>query len=181
MFSKTFVATLAVVPFVAQSVAAADCARSYTIQAGDICDSISQKNNVSTYQLAVVNYGKIDQTCSNLNPGDSLCLGYPGEDCTTTYTVQKDDDCSAVMSARGLNTTIFSANNPQIDSSCSNMYIGQVLCMAETVQVPPAPSGVSFYGAQVPATATPVQALAAAPTPTPDDEDDENLPFCDEL
>lgn len=35
--------------------AAASCSRSYTIQDGDICDSISAANNASTYQLAALN------------------------------------------------------------------------------------------------------------------------------
>ncbi|KZT21929.1 carbohydrate-binding module family 50 protein [Neolentinus lepideus HHB14362 ss-1] len=180
MFSKTLAAALLAVPFVAQSVAAADCTRSYTIQAGDICDTISQKQNVSSYQLAVVNYGTIDSACSNLTPGKTLCLGYPGEDCATTYVVRKDDTCDSVMSGTGLNSTIFWANNPQIDSACSNMYIGQVLCTATKVQVPPAPSGTSYFGAQIPATATPAQSSATA-TATATDEDDDDLPYCDEL
>ncbi|EPQ51499.1 hypothetical protein GLOTRDRAFT_112391 [Gloeophyllum trabeum ATCC 11539] len=176
MFSQTVVALIAVLPFAAQ-VMAADCARSYTIQEGDICDSISAAQNVSTYQLAAVNTDKIDATCSNLNPGDTLCLGYPGEDCTTTYVVQPDDSCDAVQAAHGMNSTILLANNPQLDEACSNLYIGEVLCVAPTVQAPAAPSGAVLHGASIPATAT-AAAVEAAPT---DDIDDEDLPWCEDL
>ena len=56
----------------------------------------------------------------------------------------------------------------------------QVLCVSETVLVPPAPEGF------VPASSIPTTAAPAIPTPTPAEEDDEDipydqLPFCDEL
>lgn len=51
----------------------ADCTRNYTVVQGDICDWISKSQNVSTYQLAAVNVGIIDATCSNLEPGQNLC------------------------------------------------------------------------------------------------------------
>ena len=105
--------------------AAADCSRTYTIAAGDICDSISAANNVSTYQLAAIN-PSIDSSCSNLMPGNTLCLGTVGEDCQTTYVVRADDTCDDIASAHSINSTMLSLNNPQIDSECSNIYIGEV-------------------------------------------------------
>lgn len=39
------------------------------------------------YQLAVVNNGIINDDCTNLIPGQKICLGYEGEDCTTVYGV----------------------------------------------------------------------------------------------
>lgn len=92
---------------------------------GDICDSISAANNVSTYQLAAIN-PSIDSTCSNLIPGNTLCLGTSGEDCQTTYIVRPDDTCEGIASAHAINSTLLSLNNPQIDSRCSNIYIGEV-------------------------------------------------------
>lgn len=118
------------------------CTRTYTVQAGDICDSISAANNVSTwvlfspfrthtlirfsYQLAVVNEGIIDANCDNLQIGASICLGWQGEDCSTTYVVQAGDDCDDVAYNWGINSTIFSANNPQLNQQCDNLYIGEV-------------------------------------------------------
>jgi len=196
MFASVFAALVAI-PFVAQSASAVDCTRSYTVKEGDICDGISAANNVSTYQLAVVN-PQIDATCNNLQPGQSLCLGWAGQDCTTTYVVKADDTCDLITAALAINTTMLYVNNPQINADCTNIYIGEVLCAASQFSAPPPPS-------VIPATSIPASAIPAVPvtssapvtTPTPvttsastpstasstndDDDDDSDLPFCDEL
>ncbi|KAI0056137.1 hypothetical protein BV25DRAFT_1814505, partial [Artomyces pyxidatus] len=148
---------------------AATCTRSYTVKEGDICDEISAANNVSTYQLAVVN-PSINSDCSNLVPGSSLCLGYANEDCADTYVVQPDDTCEDLTSSHGLNSTVLYLNNPQLDSACDNLYIGEVICTAKTVQVPAAPANGIIPGTSIPATAYP-----ASPT------DGDQLPWCDEI
>ncbi|KAN0131879.1 hypothetical protein V8E53_010159 [Lactarius tabidus] len=158
-----------VVPALAQS-----CTRTYTVKAGDICDSISLANNVSTYQLAVVNPA-INPGCSNLSPGQNLCLGTSGADCTSTYVVKPNDDCDVVASNNNINSTLLRANNPQLNGGCTNMYIGEVLCVAGTVTVPSYPSGSS-----IPASVVPTTALPARPTGDSDDGDDgDDLEWCD--
>ncbi|KAF8066904.1 hypothetical protein FPV67DRAFT_1670373 [Lyophyllum atratum] len=200
-FSAAFLA----LPFLAQSVLAKDCARKYTIQEGDICDSISAAKNVSTYQLSAINVGTIDNSCGNLIPGKEICLGYIGEDCSSTYTVIADDTCEQIASHHRINSTILHLNNPQIDEGCNNIYIGEVLCIGDKVQVPPVPAGGFIPGASIPVTAKPathptgVPAAPSVPAPAPTkgpvkgpvkpvtpappahDDDDEDLPFCDEL
>jgi len=158
-FSSVFV------PALAQS-----CSRTYTVKAGDICDSISAANNVSTYQLAVANT-VINSGCTNLSPGQNLCLGSPGADCTSTYVVKPNDDCDIVASNNKINSTLLRANNPQLNGGCTNMYIGEVLCVAGTVIVPPYPAGSSIPASVIPTTAMPAR-------PTGDSEDDEYLEWC---
>jgi LysM repeat protein len=100
--------------------------------------------------------------------------------------VAKGDTCDAIAAAHNVNTTLVHENNPQINPDCSNIYIGEVLCVASSVIVPPPASGKSF---PMPSTATP-----AVPSPTPQptqlqsqpnnddgDDDDDDLPWCDEL
>jgi len=163
---------------------AGPCVRQYTVKEGDICDSISATKSVSTYQLAVINHGVIDSSCSNLMPGSTICIGYENEDCSTTYVVKKDDTCDLITSATSIDSTLLWANNPQIDSGCSNLYIGEVLCVAKSVIVPPAPKSGSVPTA-IPATATPAAPSSVPkpkPTPAnPSDADYNSLPFCDEL
>ncbi|PAV17678.1 carbohydrate-binding module family 50 [Pyrrhoderma noxium] len=197
MFSRSLIVAAVSVPFIASTVYAADCTRTYTVVDGDICDSISAANNASTYQLAAVNSGVIDSTCSNLSPDSSICLGTEGEDCSTTYVVQSGDTCDDISSVFGINSTLLWTNNPNIDDECSNIYIGEVLCVADSVLVPPIPSS-GIPATSIPATATaavPTETAstinAAAATPTDDDgddgeddgddEDDDDLPYCDEL
>ncbi|EIM83867.1 uncharacterized protein STEHIDRAFT_82762 [Stereum hirsutum FP-91666 SS1] len=180
MFTQSIVAALVALPFVAQSALAADCTRNYTIQAGDVCDSISAAQNVSTYQISVVNDGIINSNCTDLTPDQSICLGYSGEDCTTTHVVAANETCDDITTAAGINSTMLFLNNPQIDTACDNIYIGEVLCTASTVAVPAAPSG-SVPATSIPATATAATASASAAVADDDDEDDDDLPFCDEL
>ncbi|KAH9949743.1 hypothetical protein B0H21DRAFT_804053 [Amylocystis lapponica] len=182
MFARSVVAALVALPFLA--VSAQSCARNYTVQAGDWCDTISAKQNVSTYQLAVVN-PDIAAACNNLQVGNSYCLGYVDQDCTTTHVVQPNDTCDAIASKYNINSTMLYTNNPQINADCDNIYVGEVLCAAPSAQVPPPPAGSSIPAATIPPSATAaVPSSAAAPTASDDGEDDgddSNLPFCDEL
>lgn len=94
-----------------------------TYRTADHNTNLMQRNS---YQLYVNNIQSVNAECSNLTPGQSLCLGTSGEDCTTTYIVKPDDTCELITNAAGINGTILSLNNPQIDKECSNIYIGQV-------------------------------------------------------
>jgi LysM repeat protein len=200
MFTKILAVATAVV-FAAQGVVAADCTRTYTVKEGDYCDKISRENQVSTFQLAAVNSGKYNEQCTDLAVGSVLCLGTAGEDCKDTYTVKEGDTCDGVTSASGMNSTILYLNNPQINKDCTNIYIGEVLCVAKAVQVPPVPpKGVVVPPTGPPATKGPDTPEIPPPitvtgkdgptpttptySPTPvvaDPSDDDNLPFCDEI
>jgi len=125
----------------ASLVSAQSCSRSYTVKDGDYCDAISAANNASTYQLAVSNYQTINDGCTNLAVGQTLCLGTTQADCKQTYVVKDGDYCDLISGNFGTNSTILMANNPQIDDNCYNLYIGEVLCVAPTVIVTPPPSG----------------------------------------
>lgn len=171
MLSKVTVAAAAAVAFLLASPVSAfpsDCTRNYTIVSGDICDSISAAHNSSTYQLAVVNRDTIDSTCSNLMPGETICLGTAGEDCTTTYVVKSGDSCGNIQTQFGLNSTLLELNNPQINEDCSNIYPGEVLCVASTVLAPPVPTGffTPTTGAPTVVPTTTVIASTSAPTTT---------------
>ncbi|KIL59766.1 carbohydrate-binding module family 50 protein [Amanita muscaria Koide BX008] len=188
MFAKAIISAFLALPLVAQTGLAAQCSRGYTVKEGDICDSISAANQVSTYQLAVINKGVIDAGCTNLVPGQTLCLANVGEDCNNIHVVALGDDCESVQNQAGINSTLLYHNNPQINENCSNIYVGEarflhfVLCVAGGVQVPPTPSG-GPPKVIPPATAIPANPSATAvhqPAPSSDGGDD-NLPYCDEL
>jgi len=185
MFNKAFVSTLLLVPFMARFAFAGPCVRTYTIQEGDICDSISAEQHVSTYQLAVINLGVIDDLCHNLTPNDEICIGYEGEDCEDTYVVKSGDTCNAITASHSIDMETLYTNNGQINDACDNIYIGEVLCVADHVVVPPVPEGYDAPSQEVPADAIPAQAPPPPPpAPEPEyivDDTDPSLPFCDEL
>jgi len=181
---------------IVSSVAAGSCVRDYVVKEGDWCDKISAGNNVSTYQLAIVNNGIINDDCSNLIPNQKICLGYQGEDCTTVYTVVANDTCDDIATAHKVNTTLIHENNPQIDPECSNIYIGEVLCVASKVTIPPPitnkPIPTPSYATPAVPNKTPEPTKTTPPVKDPkpqeggndgddNDDDDEDLPWCDEL
>ena len=136
-----FFSRLAVVTLLAGVSLARECSRSYVVKDGDYCDAISAANDVSTYQLAALN-PEINAGCLNLKPGQTLCLAEAAqEDCQDVYVVKSADTCSGIAQSHATNSTILALNNPQINEDCSNIYIGEVLCVGTSVKAP-AGSGV---------------------------------------
>ncbi|EKM49222.1 uncharacterized protein PHACADRAFT_201893 [Phanerochaete carnosa HHB-10118-sp] len=84
------------------------------------------------YQLALVN-PQIDAGCDNLGEGEPLCLGITGQDCTMTYVIQTGDNCDLITTNENVARSTLLANNPNVNSDCSNIYPGEVLCTANTV------------------------------------------------
>jgi hypothetical protein len=93
--------------------------------------------------------------------------------------VKADDTMEIVAAATGVNSTMITLNNPQIDAGFTNVYIGEVLCVADTVTVPP-PTTVVTHATSVPSGATKVQTTTKHDDDE-DDEDDEDLPYCEDL
>ncbi|KAF8214286.1 hypothetical protein K438DRAFT_1444692, partial [Mycena galopus ATCC 62051] len=62
-----------------------------------------------------------------------LCLSESGGSsgaCTQTYTVVSGDTCSAIESREHISDAELHALNPSINSGCTNLAIGQVLCIS---------------------------------------------------
>ncbi|KIP07339.1 hypothetical protein PHLGIDRAFT_118196 [Phlebiopsis gigantea 11061_1 CR5-6] len=109
-----------------------DCDRTYTVQSGDTCNAISKNHAVSTFQLGFVNPG-INSGCTNLFVGALLCLGRAGQDCTITHTVESGEFCSEIAGNTGTTVSTLLANNPNVNSGCTNLQVGEVLCTASNV------------------------------------------------
>lgn len=84
---------------------------------------------MSTFQFALVNDATVDENCDNLQPGQVVCLGVNGQDCSKIYTVVEDDTCDWIQQQYGIANETLYANNPQINADCTNIYIGEVLCV----------------------------------------------------
>ncbi|KAF8137346.1 hypothetical protein EV363DRAFT_1317724 [Boletus edulis] len=131
----TTIVLAAATVFQAQAALPANCDRNATVVAGDICDGISAKYNVSTYQLATVNSGVIDANCDNLQVGEVICLGLTGQDCMTTYVVQSGDTCTSIADAYSIPQSTLLTNNPNVNSNCTNLYPNEVLCVSSQIYV----------------------------------------------
>jgi len=136
MLALTVAAAVASIVYAQPS--AVTCSRSYVVQQFDVCDQISAAQNVSTYQIVAANSGRVNPLCTNIFPGESICLGVKGQDCSTVHVVKQGDFCQGMADAAGTDLATFLANNPNIKSDCSNIYVGEVLCTATTRVYPPA-------------------------------------------
>lgn len=76
--------------------------------------------------MATINEGYIDATCSNLDPGATICLGYENEDCTSTHVVKAGDLCESIAAEYSIDIASLYNNNPNILDDCSNIYVGEV-------------------------------------------------------
>ncbi|KAH9896430.1 hypothetical protein C8Q73DRAFT_685398 [Cubamyces lactineus] len=130
-FAILFVAVAAVVSG-SVLVSQAECARDYTVVGGDTCDGISASTGTPTFQLHFVNQ-VINEACTNLSIGQVLCLGVVGQDCTDVHVVQAGDNCIDIAKAAGTSLDTLLANNPNVNSACTNIYAGEVLCTASSV------------------------------------------------
>ncbi|KAM5538374.1 hypothetical protein V8D89_007976 [Ganoderma adspersum] len=135
MFSRSAIAAFALAAVCGSVNAVSNCSRTYTVVAGDTCDGIAAKENVSSYQLAIVNDGTIDIGCDNLSVGESLCLGIVGQDCQVTHVVAPGDTCQTIAAAAGTTVDILLANNPNVNTPCINIHPGEVLCTAKEIIV----------------------------------------------
>ncbi|KAF7358651.1 Non-Catalytic module family EXPN protein [Mycena sanguinolenta] len=52
------------------------------------------------------------------------------QSCTSTYTVVSGDTCTTIASKTGVSIATIEADNPSINSACTNLQIGQVLCLS---------------------------------------------------
>ncbi|TFK33715.1 hypothetical protein BDQ12DRAFT_690789 [Crucibulum laeve] len=107
---------------------ASNCTRTYTVQAGDVCDLISAAQGVSTFQLATVNAGVINSDCTNLFVDEVICLATDSQDCSPVHTVATGDTCFDIAVAAGITIPDVVAQNPNVTPDC-NIYPGEVLCV----------------------------------------------------
>ncbi|KZZ91305.1 carbohydrate-binding module family 50 protein [Ascosphaera apis ARSEF 7405] len=141
-------------------VARDDCAKSVTIHSGDSCWAIASANGISLEQLLSYNSG-INQGCTNLIAGNSICVAVSGDkptttttECSTTATptatptpgkcektatVNPGDSCWAIASANGISLEDLISLNPEVNSGCTNLVVGQKLCLAKGNSAPSKP------------------------------------------
>ncbi|KAF7304030.1 hypothetical protein MIND_00634300 [Mycena indigotica] len=113
-----------------------NCTSYYNVQSGDNCNLIESKFNISFSDVLRWN-PEISSTCGNLALA-SYCVGVAGG-CQQTYTVVSGDSCGAIESKTGVSDVSLHTLNPWINSACSNIQIGQALCVKNTNVVPVGP------------------------------------------
>ncbi|KAF9068410.1 hypothetical protein BDP27DRAFT_823732 [Rhodocollybia butyracea] len=105
------------------------CQATYTVVSGDNCVAIAAKFNVSDASLLAAN-PQVDEFCDNLNVGEQLCIPEPPTVCTQgQYTVVAGDTCISIGVQFNITATQLEAANSEINANCSNLDVGEVLCI----------------------------------------------------
>ena len=55
-----------------------------------------------------------------------LCLGISGQDCNAVHIVAPGDTCDSIASSSGTTLSTLLLNNPNINTACSNLGVGEV-------------------------------------------------------
>ncbi|KAH0835937.1 hypothetical protein J3R83DRAFT_9858 [Lanmaoa asiatica] len=126
MFGLLATLALAATAIVQAQTIPPNCTRYGTVVPDATCNDVSGRYNVSTYQLAIVNVGIINPACTNLYPGEVLCLGLTGQDCTETHIVLEPDTCDSIAAEYSIPKSTLQANNPNLGPLCLDIYHGQV-------------------------------------------------------
>ncbi|KAL4259537.1 hypothetical protein AB1N83_009701 [Pleurotus pulmonarius] len=108
------------------------CARPFTVRAGDTCDGISAEQGVSSFQLAASNFGVINADCTNIFPGQVICLRRVCLDCNNVHVVAEGDSCTSIANAAQISVGTLVANNPNLGPVCNLLFPGEVVCVANS-------------------------------------------------
>ncbi|KAF7319626.1 hypothetical protein HMN09_00303000 [Mycena chlorophos] len=133
MFSKLFVA------FVLSAIAVSatpleprqSCSETYTVVSGDTCAEIEAKEGISDATLHSLN-PSINSGCTStdfFSVSKHCTGGSTGGSCGNTYTVVSGDTCAAIEAKEGISDATLHQLNPSINSGCTNLQIGEVLCL----------------------------------------------------
>jgi hypothetical protein len=116
---------------------ATPCADTYTILAGDNCNTIAKAQNVSTFSLLYEN--NLEAYCADFPAvGTSICL--PGQ--CNVYTVAVNDTCRSIIASvpGDITLTQLSSWNPNINIGCGNLgqLVDTEICISPVGGLPPA-------------------------------------------
>ncbi|OHE94792.1 LysM domain-containing protein [Colletotrichum orchidophilum] len=133
---------------------AANCDGFYKVSSGDSCDAIASKYSISTAQFKSWNT-EVNADCTNLWLDYYVCVHVPGaatttqaptqpttppstgptpqmpgivSNCKKYYQVNSGDSCWSIYSGAGITFEQFLSYNTQVDSTCSNLWLGYYVC-----------------------------------------------------
>lgn len=104
------------------------CPDSYTVQAGDTCNSISLAHNVSTF--AMLYWNGLNANCVDFpSAGSSICL--PSQ--CAIYTIRENDTCVEIVKNNAPDISIrqLQSWNMNLNTLCTNLdtMLGDQICI----------------------------------------------------
>ncbi|GJP82544.1 hypothetical protein CLOP_g12787 [Closterium sp. NIES-67] len=121
-----------------QDVSPLVCGLTYTVTAGDTCDTISTTYALNNTRFYMLNPG-LDCTVGQLPVGLAVCVGEQTSrdavTCSKWYLVQQGDNCPNIWNAANLTISSFMAINPGLRCQAPYLQVGQLVCIASPTAV----------------------------------------------
>ncbi|CAI5468228.1 unnamed protein product [Closterium sp. Yama58-4] len=121
-----------------QDVSPLVCGLTYTVTAGDTCDTISSTYGLNGTTFYMLNPG-LDCSVGQLPVGLAVCVGEQTSrdavTCTKWYLVQQGDNCPNIWNAANLTISSFMAINPGLRCQAPYLQVGQLVCIASPTAV----------------------------------------------
>lgn len=106
----------------------ANCTSYHTVVSGDTCTAMDTSAHIALADFLRWN-PEINVGCTNIQLAAAYCVGGGGNACAKVYTVVSGDSCAAIVKSQGVTQARLNALNPQINAACSNLGVGENLCV----------------------------------------------------
>ncbi|KAL1895469.1 Chitinase 2 [Sporothrix stenoceras] len=133
------------------------CSNPYIVQATDDCYDLAVTYGTTVTQILALN-PQLDRFC-DLTSGQAICLP---QACTRYYTVQSGDSCYKIDTTFGISLTQFQQWNPTVNTDCTNLNIGQKVC----VSVTPGNSTGNWTSSSIPSSVSVTSSPTASASPS---------------
>ncbi|KAF9021267.1 hypothetical protein BDZ89DRAFT_1138106 [Hymenopellis radicata] len=122
-----------------------ECTRKTTVMHGENCDTICERAGVSRHWLGQLN-PSINSQCTNIVSGQALCVDSAINTCGSVYSIKgTEGSCTGIATSLGMEVSDLMALNPNIDSGCTNIYVGEVICTANKATGTPSSECTRHY------------------------------------
>ncbi|KAJ7140505.1 hypothetical protein C8R43DRAFT_588687 [Mycena crocata] len=105
-----------------------NCTTYHTVVSGDTCTAMDAGAHIAFSDFLRWN-PEINVDCTNIQLSAAYCVGGGGAACGKVYTVVSGDSCAAIVKSQGITQARLNALNPQINAACSNLGVGENLCV----------------------------------------------------
>lgn len=108
-------------------ISSGDCMSNYTVSSGDTCSSIVTQNKLYLAQLETNNP---TLNCTTLQVGQKLCMqALYDPTCWKSTVVATGQTCASIAIANNVTMENVLQLNPDLDTSCDNLFPGDTICV----------------------------------------------------